>query len=211
MNCILKPINYSDRHVRATAVYMGVSFIASEDESRVRRAFYPVRATSGSFGSQFAFKSWAELNSFVAWLRGYLDRIANPHSVNVGPISFILPSRNLVKVGVPKGGVIYEDRFDSLTYYVNLQWLGTSDPIGDIGKTDGLASFFTKSPNNPQSKWFYPTTIPLDGSDAYSQAPEAGLIENEAPASHLNPVGDEYVTQIYKRDGEPNLYRETGG
>lgn len=170
MNCTLTPVNYPSRKVRAVAVYQNVGFVASEDASAKRKAFYAERATSGSFDTQFVFVSWTELNSFLNWLRGYLERVTNPHAANVGPVTVTLPSRKMIKIGVPNGGLVYDDAVGSLQYSLHMKWLGTSDPVGDIGRTDGIVSFFKASTNNPESRWFYPPSIPLDGSKAYNSS-----------------------------------------
>ncbi len=158
-NCAISVDGYGSRYCVVERIQHGMNVVANEGSSRVGRAFYPVKRTSGSFGLVVVFSSNEEMMSFAGWLATYAVT-ASDGSNRYGPMRVQVPDAGFDKVAIIKSGINFGDTYDEVVWKLNLGFEGAR---GTLDLDSALVSSFSFPETVDEiGRYFYPSGTPLD-------------------------------------------------
>lgn len=161
-------IGWGSLWVKVKSIRYGMSIMSSEDSTRFSKVVYPQKVTDAGFVLGIVFTTEARRRSVADLLQGYARLAGDPDS-GVGPMVVAVPKRKFVRIGIPVRGVDYDDRVGAITYSMDIQFVGTSDPL-NVGTTKNLSHVDDVTQTNSM---FYPVAVgPLEDQlyDASSAA-----------------------------------------
>ena len=167
--------------VKITRILFGLNIIGEEDHSQggtkynggyAGRVFYNRQFFQSTFSITVALSTWEDRVDFVGWCIAYMQFVSNPYNgVGTTPMRVRGP-RGFDFSGVLTEGPELNNSVDDLVYVENLVFRG-SQPTRN-GAVYAAPSTYTKAPNNPDSKYFYPAA----GDFQVGQSADAFLYGN---------------------------------
>lgn len=188
-DCILsakgyKPIGMpSVLHVPLVSVDFGMTVIATEDQGRDNRIFYPMQVQQDTFSISAIFTSKARMNTFNRWLWQYAEYASTPDAGMAMGLRVQVPVRRFDYMGFPTDGWSYHFApvtLTDITWVVTINFDGGS-PVGAQSWAPA-SSFFGAPPDPtlPQQMLFYPypgTAYTGDPSDSlYRKKPTPATV-----------------------------------
>lgn len=169
-NARLKTNGHGQRLVKCIGLNYGLGIIAKGDgdESRSRKAFYPVVTTSSSFGIVIGFSSWQEREDFNTWMTGYMEAVSTSSGLN-GWMEVAVPARNFLKTAVPEGDLDFGEGVGDTAYQITLNFVGASDPLDNEGLTNkkaGISYFKPPGDKTGQGLYLSPAGRQLKGAES---------------------------------------------
>ena len=173
--CAMLVPGYGVLRLHATSVSFGIFIVASESQSRHRKAMYVAAKTSGSFTLGLAFYSYAEKELFSRVMLHYGNNLTR--NIVGSPCRVMIPSvidsktgKGLDRVGIPETGIPFGDNVADVARRVEVKFLGTSDPYNPVGiKDTGLVSnvigaeYLGAIKKDPMAAYYYPSGSQLSG------------------------------------------------
>lgn len=145
--------DYGSRDERCMGYRFGRTVTATSQESRIGRAFYPVRSNSGTWVILLRFLSPTERDSFQSWLALYFQKVSDPYQHPLSPMTVTIPSRAFSQIGYPSATLEYGDSFGTVVYDLIVPFLSVIDVSVSASAgakyippvTDAAALFFAPS------------------------------------------------------------------
>ena len=106
-NCTFAAKGYGYMTAQAIDVSFGPTFIATEDEGRDNRVFYPRQVQLDMFSVTLVFSLLADRDAFHHWLWGYTSFASSPVHKTVSPMRVTVSDRQFDFVGMPVQGISY--------------------------------------------------------------------------------------------------------
>lgn len=180
-NCTISVKNYGERKVRVTRIHHGISVISdSSGATRNSRDWFARVVTSGSFAMSTVYPDHDSYESMADWLAEYGRRLS-AEEPTVGVMRITVPSRNFDRLAVCAGtprsgasGIAFGARWNALTYVLDLNFVGTSNPTALTSQT---SRFERPRQGYSISKHFYPGGYQQSGNPS-----EVGLYDNPYPS-----------------------------
>jgi hypothetical protein len=164
-NCRLDAGNDS-RFVRCITIQHGTDIIASEDQGRLGRTFYPNHTDQTQFSIELVFVHWEEYNDLGVWLKSYMSDVL---SEKASAMRVRCDLREFDRLGVLAGGVSFGDHVGAVTYGMALTFLGARDAI--TIKSPAVSSFggSASTDYDQYGRYFYPAGTQLGADNAAAQ------------------------------------------
>lgn len=154
------------RQIRAMDINYGITIVATSDEARSRRAFYPLITTVPAFTLTVGFVSWEERERFNQWMSTFMTKISEG-TVRDGSLTIRVPSRDFIRTCVVQGDLEYGEGVGDLAYTTTLSFIGASDPTDPtLGAKARGASYYQSAANDSVSQFFYPAAQQIKGAEA---------------------------------------------
>lgn len=167
LNATIRTGKHGSYRVRAVGLGYGLGVIATQEESKQRRAFYPLVTTSSSFTITLAFVSWEERERFNKWMSNFMEKVVNGRGFHAA-MEIRVPSRDFIRTAVPEGPIEYGEGVTDVGYEMSISFVGSSDPVDPSkgAKAAELAYFEMpgKKKGRQISKHFYPAGHQLAGT-----------------------------------------------
>lgn len=161
-NCTLWAAGYGQTTVKIDGLSRGLMIMGSEEEGRFNRAAYFTAATDDDFGIQCVFKEWQDQVDFANWMRGYIYKKADPDG-GVAHMVVQCTKRNFLQAGVPRAGIAFGKRADSIRHRLAITFTGTQDPSAGYSGSKFIAPVAQPGPDgtippakDQPSQWFFP-------------------------------------------------------
>ena len=151
-DCVLSARGYGSRSVPVIDISFGPTFIATQDEGRDNRIFYPRQVQLDMFSVTVVFGLLSDRNDFNHWLWGYAHYASAPVHKTVSPMRVTVSSRQFDMVGIPTSGWSYNHAPVTLEDVI---WPVT---IGFDGASPVNAEVWAA-----QESWFVPPAMAAQG------------------------------------------------
>lgn len=192
-------VGVGKRRIRVTKLDQKVSIIASEDEAKRRRAFYPKIVTSSGFTMEIVFLSYEERASFTRWLSNYMDSVVSD-TAESGVMTVSVPKYEFVRTCIPETELEYGEGTTDLAYTLTMGFVGASDPVSlDLGGRMSGVSFFQMPKNNLTSKFFYPSGRQVKGAESL----DGTMFDDTTAIPGIDSPGGEAPDPVYYPGGKP--------
>jgi hypothetical protein len=162
-------------------VAYGVSSSYVEAESVTDRTVYFHNVYTDNFVISMQFDSWASYQGAADWFSAYMSMAADPDTLNISPMTVMVPSRNFIGVGIPETGVSFGDHVPAITYPMTVSFVGALNSTNPTENDYG-------SPAKPgiNNSTFYPIdnsyAINPDDSTLYDvPTPPVAVSSNTGP------------------------------
>ena len=129
--------------VKVTDISFGPTFVATEDQGRNNRIFYPRQVQLDMFSVGLIFGALAERDTFNHWLWGYVHFASSPVYKTSTPMRVTVAARSFDFVGIPVQGWSYRRApvaLDDVAWPETLLFDGASPVDGTVWL--GQASWF---------------------------------------------------------------------
>ena len=194
-NGVFSTKNFGSYKVRIDQIQYGLDIIASQGESGVRQAFYPVAYDGSSWSMVLLFTDYADREKFNDWLRTYMEKVVQGHGFYAS-MTVNCPVRNFTRVGIPQDQIDYGEGITDVGYKVSLNFLGVTDPT-DPNKSvlNSGISYFQWPKKDKTTRYFYPASKQLAGAadlagTIFDPTPDATATTNATVAEEQSGFSD---------------------
>lgn len=105
-------------------VAYGVSSSYVLAESANDRTVYFHNVYTDNFVISMQFDSWDNYQAAANWFRLFMAYSADPNTVNISPMTVMVPSKNFIGMGIPETGVSFGDYVPAITYPMTISFIG---------------------------------------------------------------------------------------
>jgi hypothetical protein len=171
LNSEISYVRYGTRRVfrlRTRGITYALNQVAEVSQGRVSKAVYPHRLSQAPFAIQVDLKGHEEYRQFNNWLAEYaryaLTITADSGSMPEMTVS--VPKRNFSRRGIPQGPIEWGDHLGSMLWSPVITFETTYEPGDAATKKSGVSAGDASGAFDPESRYFYPTSVQLNGSEA---------------------------------------------
>jgi hypothetical protein len=166
-DCILSALGYGTIVVPIISYDIGPNIIATEDQGRDNRIFYPMQVQLDTFSISAVFASKAGTNFFMGWLRQYIDYASAPGSNIALGMRVRVPIRNFDMRGFPVSGWSYTNAplsLEDVTWVITVGFDGAAPNVPSAWAPPSSAYGAAPTPASPSQKGFYPAYYDSSGN-----------------------------------------------
>lgn len=144
------------RRVRISKINQSTEITTSTSEqSRNRRAYYPVRVIDSDFSVDVDFIGYNEAENFRQWLSNFYHAIAD-NSAKSAFLTIRCPNRKFFRYAVPTGEIAFGEGVTDTKVTLTISFTGAPDPANlNLGAKRAGVSFFRNS-SDADVATFYP-------------------------------------------------------
>jgi hypothetical protein len=156
---------YGSRLVVVLGISHGPRVAAEEAEAANYRVLYTINQQGSSFSIRLSFRDWQQREDFSAWMREYMRRVATNQRVS-GYMLTQVPARRFSRLAVPMGPLPYGDEVGAITYPLEMQFKGASDPTSAVGSSAPAGSRFVAPAKDASAAAYYPAGVQRAGAES---------------------------------------------
>lgn len=197
LNCTL---SYTTRkgkqfgyRVRVRRLVKGYTMLAEESQARTSRAFYPRRTAPSEFSIEIDLIGRWERISFNRYLMEYASQVLEEVGTGEESIQMkvVIPSRNFIRLGIPKEGVEFGTRLGEMVFSPRLVFETSREPLDWNADFDpSIVQADAAGMKSDATKYFYPTGTQLSGED---EATAILQVVNSVPSGDPGEFNDPRV------------------